>query len=956
MSWGDRTYTTVTEFSLGSDTMFAADASAVVLATPAGRIDVVGEDGTKTLSVDGPVESVAADSYVFTLADGTVTAQTTSGIELWTTTIETATAIVVVGTGGLLACVTVDGRVVGLDTETGTELYESERPHADVSDIAAVTGGHGRVAVAAWSFLTALDDTGDVLFDRNLDGAIAQVAVLSDAVVVKLKDGRLTRLALPDATQTWTQSTDAHDVSPLDDGVLTVDDEGLNYVDSHGTVEPLSLPGGDRVVAATDGSFVVTAAGGTQTVFRRGRPPAASLEATLLTETVNAGEPIRYRVTNEGTDRVDVPVTASTPPDSTIQVSGQQTAVSLAPGDTTEVGVRVRDVTEEAPVTVTLNADGTAVTTDTVIADRDVDPTAVIEAVPTGRRVTPDGIEATVSVTNDGTSPAEIPSADETITVPAGDSESVTTLLSPDAEPACSLSVTVGDRTETIPVPIDPPAGSPTLELSAGGDRSSPFVDVTVATPFEATLVGDLTVETEDRLSLTRPVELPGDTELRVAVPLTESYIAGGVGVTATLHGHGVSEQATLPEGTWGESTGDEYSLGAHSDSLPPSATRSTPEASTADTDRSVTSQTGQESADTADEQANDRTLRSELQTDRTVPASVSQGHRFTETVTVTNTGTRPATDVTLELSGQQYHVDRLEPDQRLEVERDHAVFETGPFDIAGGTVVHNGESRRVTTRTVSVDQAPFLLRVTATNGPSGTELAFRCTNASDTPCRLNALGIDPETESDRVWRLSDGPDIAPGETVSVERTVDSDLPGTPFSAGAQYQRPNEETVGVWTLATVESETEQDTGFSLSAVPQSHPVAGRNTTIECTLTAGTTVSDLTVEADGAVVTPLATGERDIGRVEAGEAQGHVVDIEPSAQGEATFTVTVTGVVADEDIERTFTITGPVAAADAKLSDTDVADEWTVTENGEAESGDSVAHLATPYRSPTGNRL
>jgi|GEM_PF-4956523 len=956
MSWGDRTYTTVTEFSLGSDTMFAADTSAVILATPAGRINVVGEDGTRTLSIGGPVESVAADGYVFTLADGTVTAQTTSGIELWTTTVETATAIAVVGTGGLLACVTDDGRVVGLDTETGTELYDSERPHADVSDIAAVTGGHGRVAVAAWSFLTALDDAGDVLFDRNLDGAIAQVAVLSDAVVVKLKDGRLTRLTLPEASQTWTQSTDAHDLSPLDDGVLTVDDEGLNYVDSHGTVEPLSLPGGDRVVTATDGSFVVTAGGGTQTVFRRGRPPAASLEATLLTETVSAGEPVRYRVTNAGTDHVDVPVAVSTPADSSIQVGGQETTVSLAPDETTEVGVRVRDITEEIPATVTLTADGITVTTDTVKADRDVDPTAAIEAVPTDQRVTPDGIETTISVTNDDTSPVEIASEDETITVPAGDSRSVTSLLSTDAEPTCSLSVIVGDRTETMPVPIDHPTGSPTLEISAGGDHSSPFLDVTVATPFEATLVGSLTVEAGDRLSLTRPVELPGDTELRLAVPLTESFIAGGLDVTASLKGHGVSEQETLPRDTWEypDRPGDD--LDTRSDHASPATVQFAQEASAPVTDRSTTSQPGAESADTRGERSSDQTTRPELQTNRAVPESVPKGHKFTETVAVTNTGTRPATDITLELAGQQFHVDRLEPDQRLEVERDHAVFETGPFDIKGGTVAHSGESLRFTTRTVSVDQSRFLLRVTASGGPSETKLAFRCTNTSDTPRRVNALGIDPETGPDRVWRLSDSPDLAPGETVSFERTADLDVPETPFSAGVQYQRPDEETVGVWTLAAVGSDTGQDSLFSLSAVPQSHPVVGRNTTIECTLTAGTTVSDLTVEADGEMVTPLATGERDIGHVEAGNAQRHVVDIEPATQGEATFTVTVTGVVADEDIERTFTVTGPIAAADAELADTDIVDEWTVTENGETESGESVSHLVTPCRSPTGNRL
>lgn len=952
MSWSERTYTTVTEFSLGSDAMFAADTSAVVLATPAGRVDIVGEDGTTTLSVDGPVESVAADSYVFTLADKTVTALTTSGIELWSTTVETALAIAVVGTGGVLACVTDDGRVVGLDTETGTELYAVERPHDDVSDIAAVTGGHGRVVVAAWSFLTAFDDTGEVLFDRNLDGAIAQVAVLSDAIVVKLKDGRLTRLALPDAEQTWTQSTGALDVSALDDGVLTVETDGLNHVDSHGTVEPLSLPGGDRVAAATDGSFVAIAGGGTQTVFRRGQPPAAGLEATLLTESVSAGEPIRYRVTNTGAERVEVPVTASTPADSPVQLTGTQTRVSLDPDDTTEVGIRVADVTGEAPATVTLAADGTTVATGTVTPDRDADPAVALEAVPTDQRVTPDGVEATISVTNDGTAPAEVSSESETVTVAPGDTESVTVLPSRDTEPPCSLSMTVGDRTETVPVALDLPAGSPTVEISPDGDHSNPFVDVTVATPFEATLVGRLTVEDGGRLSITRPVELPGDTELRLAVPLTESFVEGGLGVTATLEGHDVSEQETLPGDAWDRPDGTGSDSDARSDRASPAVSSSLQEMSASDAQKPTTDRTEARPADTTVERSDDQALRPELQTDRSVPESVPQGQKFTETVAVTNAGTRPATDITLELGDQQYRVDRLEPDQRLEVERDHAVFETGPFDITGGTVVHDGEPLQFETRSVTVEPSSFLARVTSENGAE-TELTFSCTNTGDTPCRLTALGIDPETDPDRVWQLGDGPDLAPGETASLERAVDSGTPDTPFPAGVQYQRQDGETVGVWTLAAVG--TDRGGPFSLSVTPRSHPVVGRNTAIECTLTAGTTIRDLTIEADGAAVTPLATGERDIGRVDAGDAQRHVVDIEPSAQGEAKFTLTVTGTTDSGDIERTLTVSGPVAAADTELTDADVAAEWTAREEGETDAGGGASHLVTPCRSPAGNR-
>ncbi|MBX0325231.1 PQQ-binding-like beta-propeller repeat protein [Halomicroarcula sp. F13] len=973
----DRSYSEVTQFSLGTDTMLAADTSAVVVATPSGRLTVINDDGRSTVSVDGPVDAVAAERYLFTLSDETVRATTTSGIELWTTPVEAATAIAPVGAGGVLACVTDDGRVVGLDTETGTKLYSAERPHTDVSELAAIVGGHGRVVVAAWSFLTAFDDTGEVLFDRNLDGAIAQVAVLETAVVVRLKDGRLVRLAMPDANQVWRQDTDARDITALRNDVIVIDDDGLRYVDEHGTVDQLSLPGGDAVTATNEGSFIVTGDGGTQTVFQQGVPAAAALNATVLTDRARADESIRVQITNTGPGRVEASPSVETDASTSLQLDDDHRSITLDSDESTEITVPVKSVDESGEATVTVAVDGTTIGDGIVETVRYSDPATVVDVEAALKRVTEDGAAVVVTVSNSADVPVNVAFEGATDTVQPGDEGEVSTTVPLENDADYSLSVTLDDQSADIPVPVSLPSDRPSLTITAGGDQSNPFLDVLLEAPFEATLTGTLVIEADERLHIERDLELPGGSRFQLVVPLTESVIASGMDVTTRLSGHDLSERTSLSVEAWDRGSETETVPshgGTEATDAPGRSGQIGAQGHTADSkDDSPSTLTDSPNA----------TLTPSLHVEREAPESIQRGQRFTETVIVTNVGTRTASDITIALGDQQYRIDRLEPDQRFELERDHALFDVGEAEVADGTVAHDGTSKEVPPHTLTVEPGPILARVTTNLHGQMTALSFECTNTGDQPCRIGVLGVNPHEGADATWTLDDSPELEPGGTLTIERQTDrTDLASAaPFVAGVRYVTPDTDPTSYWTLAA-QGKTDNEvsgtgngtaqtsnTALRLGAQPRSPPMVGRNSAIECTLTAGTTVTDLTVEAVGDAVTPLSTGERDIGRIAAGDAENYVVDIEPTEQGTASFTLTTSGSTQEGDVDHTYRVSGPIAEDAGE----DVADEWSVTRTDSQSSDDERAdeeviddgqdtlreqvpptHLVTSCRAPEGS--
>ena len=912
-------FTELETFSLGGGAAVAADDGRVLLGTSGGRLEIRGADGEReTLDIGGGVEDIAIDGYVFAVADGDVTAYTTSGIELWSTDVTAPQRIVPVGREGVLACVTEDGHVVGIDTETGSRLYSVERPHGDVTADSTVVGGHGRVVVASWSFLVAFDAAGGLLFDRNIEGAIEDVASLADSVVVRLKNGQLLRLDESGDRQ-WSQATEASAITPYtDDEILSIDGDGVSVIDEHGNRRPLSVPAAESVLATDDGRLVVTTANRNQSVYRKGQPAEAELAATVETDTVGSGDRIRVRVDNDGDEAVDSSATLSVDPVDAIRVRRTDATLSVPDGGSTELEFHVTEAVQAGDVCLELRVDGSAIGSGTVSVERQRDLSEAVDLSATVDAVEASGTTVSVTATNTAATPVSVGAASADHAVEPDDTATFETTV---AREAGTLSVTVSGDGETVELPVEIDLdGETTLSVEAAGSRSTPYVDVVTGNGFDTTLTGTLSVAIEDGyLTLDRPVTLEPATTLRLAVLLSDDVVAGGVDVTASLEG--ITETtATLPESTWGRNGDAEPSRAV--DTEPPASVES-------------------QSAAPA------------LDVDRTTPDAVRRGEEFPERIEIHNTGTAAATGVEVSVGDVAYSLGELAPAATVELVRSHAVFETGPFSLPAGRVTAAAASVDIPERTVNVESPDIELTVHTTGENGRTTLNYRVDNQTPEPCRLRALGVKSPEMASKGWEL-DSETVGSGESATLERTVQHDgAPPATLVTGCQYQFPGSDRETYWTLPqeSPDEESENEEPVSVDVDPGSVPLAGRNSAIDCTVTFGESLSEVTIEATGEMVSPLFVGEREVGDVGADESVTQAVDILPEDAGTAAFDLTITAATTDRTVEQQYTVTGPVAATESEsVSASWEAQQSSATEEGSTADGTSApAHLVTTFQ-------
>lgn len=889
MTQGD-SYAEFERFSLPENGMSAAGRAAAVLATPGGRIEVLTTSENETLSVNENLAAVAIDQYVFSAAEGTVQARTRSGIELWSTTIGSVNDLAPVGSGGVLACVTADGRLVGLDAETGAELFAVDRPHADVGEPVAVAGGGGSVAVATWSFLTVLDETGSVVCDRNLDGAISQVAIVADAVLAKLKDGQLVRLRLPEGEQAWIQSTAASDITAFEAGVLAVTAETVLFVDEHGTVNPLSIEGGKQILATSEGSIVLTGTEGTWKVHRRdtGEP---TLEATPLTETVRTERSMDFRLQNTGAGSFDGSVTVAA---DGVELADTTVQVSIVPGETKPVRFPVETVTSET-ASVTLQANGRTIENETFETEHGATDIPV-EATVNGVTRTPAGLKLDLQLKNDGDQAVEVAVGDKSEHLPPGEYATLSPTVDGSGEKKELLIQSphgTGDLSVTVPQ-----VGLPSIALEASGTRSEPFLDVQVVGPESAGLVGTLVLEYRVGPRIERELDLPTDRQLLLTVPLTEGAIESGIGeVTASLEGHGVSETVAFGATEWkatGSHLGDEEDVSGA------------------------------------------------LDVHRDVPESVAWGRRFSESVIVTNRGSSVVEGATVgREDGPQ--LPALEPGESATLTRHHAAFETGSLVLDQEPVTAGNLKDEIPAREISVQQN----QVGATGQitcDSEMKVALTCHNGSDHPVQVRKIGLGLADGGQELWSLSNPRTIDPGESAAINvRATDTEIGTPPIPAGLRYRTPDEEEHTALTLLAVD--TDDQGPISLSVESRQQPTVDRNTPIECVFTAGTALSAVTVEAVGSPVTALASGERKVGQLGPGEADRQIVDIAPSSAGPSSFTLSISGQTETGAFEKIYEISGPVRTD----SGAGESGTWNSRPADAEGSAGHPNHLITPYR-------
>lgn len=900
--------------TVGKEWCCGVEQDRIALAKRNGHVELLDSTGRETVQLPTPVTDIELDRYLLCLSEDTVNAYTTTEVELWTQTVSGGTAVASFGQKDVLGVVTSAGTVLGLDIETGRQLFEIDRPYDDIDQI-GVAGGQGRLWIAAWSFLVGIDANGTVQVDMNLDRTIEDVSVLGDVVVAVCKDGSVTALDRETGKQRWSNSASFSSVTPTGDTALTgMTDAGTGLIHSEGRIEQLELPAGEAVVSAADLSVVTVIDGTSATLYRRGPGPAEQLTTEFLTSTVTGESPIRLYVENEGTSPVQTTLELETAV--ALSVTDPYVELELDPGKSREIAFRPNQLPAVEEFEVTARANEAELSTAVLSVDRQVSITDDLHIETGCTEVTGNTGTWRVTVTNDG------PATLETVTVEGkvigklepGEAGSITRKFELDgSERTLSIEATHRGKTETIELPVSIPSGAVECDLTERTDPSA--VDIELTRRFDGEISGDLTVTVDDE-SIRRRCSLTESDRVRLVVLLPWRGCES------------VSVESPLFE--------TESSL----------ALETTPQHR--DNSRNARTQTGN---------SPENTDRKKIRIKREIPAEADLANRFTEQIRIENATDDPLEELILSDGQQEYTLERLEPGGSQQLRRDHALFEPGEHEIHPLSVETAYTAAATTdTETVKVSPTDIEFRAEAVPSMDGTAARFTIENHGDRMCEIKGVGIDISPEKPgEVWE-PDGFVVDSGERQTLHRTVE--VPAAQLDRSTRVALLQYTCEGTRhsrrTLAPLRSGGEGGAEpFSVTVLDRTQVVAGNQGIVELAIknTEKKVVHDVSVHVEGEMIleTALSQNELHAEQFGPGEIRTMLVDVLPETVGTARLEISTSGTVDGNAVRQLNELTGPVSESTEQWTEK-VADQWeTVRERTDEGVVVETSHLVSPFQ-------
>lgn len=932
-------YITVETFSLPTCVATAADESTIALATPQ-AVEIVTEAERTSVDVDGEVLDVAVDRYVYVLTDQGVQALTPSGVSLWSSAVDGGTHVGTVRDDEVVVVATSDGLLVGVDSETGTELFRTSGPHDDGPPIEVLASGREGVALAAWTFLTFVDGEGQTVYEVNLDGAIVDVGVRSGLVVLTLKSGDLVAIG-PDGDHVWSSDTPVDRLAPVGgEELLATTPAGVQTIGETGQTRTVDVADGAEVVSTVDQRLVCTVTPTEVSVARPAEEIDDTVSLTLLSDRLAATEPVEVEA--ENTTGEDQSASVGLRCDGVTVERGQKT-VTLSPGEVTTVEFDVRQVSEQSDADVVVERDGTEVTTTRRPIERSADPAEVVEVIGTLTEI--DTGTATVEVTarNEGERPVEdvgLRDADgSTATLEPGESSQFEVVRDVQSDPL-EVAVVAGDTDLGTVSVQSPPEPSVTVERV---DGDTPCIDVTVtneaAVEWTESII--VVVNSGDH-RLERSVPLPPESRWLLTIPLSDpptSAFEVGVlfpelghkqlvdleGWDRLDHGTETSDGSTPVEGRDTRADQSDTALGA-----------STRERSSGTGSPATRPQSGGDGS--SDRVPGDSESDSPIGVSRTLESSAAVDDIVTERITISNRAQTPLTDVTVEVGDAATAVDHIEPNESASVTRDLAFAASGEHTIDGGRVVAGDHTESIEPLRTTVREAPVTVTAGMELGDSTTRVVFDVRNAGRSAVQLQSIGVDiGSSGGEGVWEdFGDGGVVSPGETTTISRELPTDslsLPdgGDAVEALVSYEADDRERAVARTLAAI-SESVSET-MAVDVVGET-AVRDQLSIIELTVTntGETAVSSVELDAGGKILHESYYSSETVPTLGSGETHQHDVAIRPGRGATASFELSVT---TGPDTVAEYAVSGPVAETRSDWSDEMLA-EWTATSTTDDE--------------------
>lgn len=924
--------------TIGEQWTVAADTTQVAFGRRDGDVTLLGPDGRETVTVASPLSDIDLSRYLLTLSDEEVSAYTTSGVELWSQSVPGATAVVGIEGRDVLAVLTADGTVVGLDLETGGRLFETGRPHDDFSDT-HLAAGSDRLCIGAWSFVVCFDARGSVVFDRNLDSTVEDVSVLDDRVLATLKDGTIVALDAESGDQHWSNSASIRRLSPGGEGPIpALTDSGVAMVHAEGRLEQADIDAGGRIVGTTDGQLVAVTDDTSATVYRRGPPPSAQLAATVLTERIDDQTPIRVSVENTGSTAIERTVELETA--QPLELGSRHAQVTLEPGQSREVAYRVRSLPSADRIECTLTVDGDELTTTTIAAVRELTLSEAVSVSLDPERIV-DGtvvVGSTVENVSDVTLEAVKVGQQPVRRLEAGSSLTAEHEYPLDGrDRTVSVELTQRNATHTVDSRVSVPDSAVRVDIDRGDD-TTPCIDISVQPSLSVQTRGEFVVDLPGDRTLSRQVALEEHERHVLAVVLPPAVAARDeipVRVSSPLLDD--DRQARIPGWEVATATADSR----HRESRPQASRDQRQSSRQPARDRS----TGRHASQT--ETRASQSEPPEVTVERKTPETAALGTRFTERLRVANESSRPVTDVSVSDSFDQFHIDRIDAGSAVVLTRYHTLFETGehrlpPVDVA---------DTRSRPREIHVVEPEIRMQAAPVDGNT---LGLAVENDSHTRCELTRLAVktgpDDEPESEA---FAEPLVVESGEQTTITHRFDGlSAARTTREILVEYRHGGAADRRVTLAPPGAADGGTQTTVDTRLLDKSRLVAGVQGVVEVAIENDTAVSfqDATLGVEGDIVldTALSQDSKTVPAFEPGETETLLVDVMPDGADQEAFDVVVEGTAEGEQVTQRQTFSGPVAETGEEWEQHDYLDQWGTAED-DATVRIGETHLTTRFR-------
>lgn len=952
----DREYHQTETVSLGENQLFASDTTQIGLGTEDGQIELLDVGGRESIRTDAPLADITLDKYVVSLSGETVRSYTDSGVELWSRTVADAAQVVSFGGQEVLAVLSGDGRIVGLDLETGNRLFERGRPHDEFGDI-HIVGGNGRLCLAAWSFVTCLDPSGEVTVDLNLQGTIKNVAILGELVIVLRKDGKIVAVDPETGNSRWNHAAAVSTIAPRGvEWLPVITDSGAGVLHEEGRIEDLDIDAERRIISSGDGAVLATVEETSAHVYHQGPSAVDQLALEVLTDQVDSETTIRVAITNTGTQQVETTVALDCSPPLTLDSDHQR--VELETGERAEVGYRVSEPAQTDVLECQFSADGEELVSETLQVVRQVDPDEAVELSTELQEIAGDTVRIDCEVEN---------TSETTIDAIEIGTEKRITSLQPEGSETVEIgypldgsnrmieaTVHQGGTTATVTSHVAVPDRAIEAEIARVDEQ--PAVDLQLRPSTEAATSGPIQISIDGDTAVGRQIELDPHKRLTVMIVFTHRFDARDEVPIAISSPLLKTDRAELIDG-WDQprqelpaggpekrAAGDVEDIKSVGNTEQESLLDDPPGSAPRPTDRER--EPGERMAPIPAETP-------PLEIERELPDAVERGELFDERVQITNHGSAPLQELHVPQSGGSYVVDALGPGETVTVQRKHAVFATQQRHFPP-IEVHCRESDG---GRVQIKPSDIEARVQAQIVEDADEFVVRATVENNTAvsCTVARVGINVTINDDTiVWRPTGSENIAAAESRTTRRVFeippDETIEERNREALVEYELANGERKQYRTLASLEVDPlETDSLFRTRLLERSRFVAGTQGVIELAIenASGRKATDLTLSIAGNAVvqTPMSPDEKQVPQLSPSSTTTMLADIRPESAGEMCFECVVTGTIQGEQVTRHIEFCGPVAPSTEEWNDKEYLDRW---ERRDGDDGPDTVTFAEPH--------